>query len=197
MFKHKTWLVLLILALLQLGVLLYKIAPYYLACSECSDLRFRVDLLDPVDPLRGRYMQLRVIAPLQNCSDELFAEGRPKYAQLARGADALAKVVKLSFEKPQHAPYLELDFYASDSCESLAKNLHTLRFYVHEKDASALERALGRCFDKECVLPRAEVILRFRADHPLEIRGLELNGVPYRDYLRQHTFDAEAAAPVP
>ena len=107
---------------------------------------FKIIPVDPVDPLRGRYLALSFD---ENTfimeGQEYYSPPRPLFAEIIKGKDGYAKVARLHFDtKPQNTQnYIALSEYytiLSDSNATVHYTLPFSRYYVNEKEAPKLEK---------------------------------------------------------
>ncbi|MEZ4215225.1 MAG: GDYXXLXY domain-containing protein [Myxococcota bacterium] len=122
-------------------------------------LHFRTAALDPVDPLRGRYVALRFEDEwLPRAGVEARVGGRVR-AIVAEGPDGLAHLVALASPTADRAAPSSVDVEVAGvdpGGERVAVRLPLERYYMNEHEAPALEAALGRTGERAIVTARLE-----------------------------------------
>lgn len=112
-----------------------------------NEFLFKIIPVDPVDPLRGRYLALSFeqnVFPLKG--QKYYSPPKPLFAELGRTKNGFAKVVKLHFDSPPKIThdYIHIDEYYTVQNDGNNSSLHyTLpfsRYYVNENEAPKLEK---------------------------------------------------------
>lgn len=136
------WFVLLCLA--QLAAAASGIARFERTLSEGASYRFRCAPVDPEDPFRGRYVQLRfagteVEIPLPAGGS---ASGKV-YALLGVDPSGFAVVTELRAEAPASGDYLYVSGWSTGSVQGNVTRLSLPfdRYYMEESKAPAVEAA--------------------------------------------------------
>ncbi len=131
--------------------LLIMAVPVYMIVSEEMNLRkgtaysFLVEPVDPVDPFRGRYVDLRFSVErmdVDSASDR-FNTGDWVYAPVAEGDDGYATFTELLHDAPPEGDYIPVRIQrVSDG--SVFLELPFDRYYMKEDKAKRANRVIRR-----------------------------------------------------
>ena len=155
---------LIVVIVIQLLAPLSMIANKYDIVKTGEEYRFKVNLYDPYDAFRGRYLAL-------NVGDTVYGEGR--YGVVSVDGDGYARVVSLTDKKPAGGAYIK---------SGTSKSWYELpidRYYMEDRLAPEAEARMRN-------LPRnseAYVTARVKNGN-LVITGLYIDGVAIEDLLR-------------
>ena len=159
----KTLLVVLLLTLLvQISVPIYMIWEKYDVLKNGTEVKVKVESIDPYDAFRGRYVSLWYDNDLK------YDETKGKYGVLEINQDGFAIVKKVVKERPKNGLYLtsEDDDYFRFPFD---------RYYMEETLAPMAEKVLVE--EKE-----AYVTIRIKGDKAI-ISGLYIEGKPIESLL--------------
>lgn len=153
---------------------------------------FRMEIFDPYDPMRGRYVRLNpeFSVRLKNKNTNLFRNDQEIFAVLEKDEKGLAKFVDLVPKKPDGKKFLKVKYswfqadYGKDPKNPkrnilLKTGQHRIRtpferFYMNEKSAPAAEQMVREATaDKKAVI-RVKVY----ADGNAAIDSLLVDGKP-------------------
>ena len=154
---RKSWL--LVLMLVQLAVLALPLLRDYWVRLRGQEFSFAVRPVDPRDPFRGRYVALGFNLEDEikerkdlNCTvsweekrPTLSLNGehrRPLYVQLSRGADNLARLEAVGFDRPSGDNYLVIKDYYCFNGQISASTIPFNRYYANEWRAPEIEEKL-------------------------------------------------------
>ena len=164
--------------LAQIAVPVWAILRMEMPLRGGTPFRFRVDLEDPYDPFRGRYLALRLeewSAPVPE--DEFMQGGQSVFAVIEEGPDGFARVGGVSRLRPDDALYVRASVqYVADDRAWL--DLPFRRYYMDEGALRRAESALSRADDS------AEVYVLVRVSRGVAaLEELYVNGVPIAEYI--------------
>ncbi len=167
---------------LQLAVPLAMVVRQERTLATGPVYKFQLRPVDPVDPLRGRYLAIELAAEtVPRPPDLALVPGLPVFAALTNDAAGFAWVSRLSVEAPAE-PYLACRVaYAAEMQVGLAFPFD--RYYLNERDAVAADAEL-----RNLVRERPEAIwvtVRLRRGQGV-IEGLFVGGDPLAEFLRLH-----------
>lgn len=196
--RNKKWILLALFLLTVAAGVAYpvvKIVRYDFPLTPPAVYRFEAGIVDPYDPFRGRYVTLSPLPSEVVLHEEKdFGYGDDAYAVLSVDVRGIAQVVDLA-EKPQAGKdavrvnvYWPRRVRDRDGEETDAYayriSLPFTRFYMNEKLAPEAERVVeeaARRNDGACV-----IVVNIYKDGNYSIKDLELEGMPIREYLKQH-----------
>ena len=131
--------------------------------EEPVEMKFKVRLYDPYDPLRGRYVSLQVLPDkieTKDKSSKFSWEGREgkKFAVLQRGKDGFARVLRLEkepvkLEPGEYAVKVSSVWFNRGYGKEKGRNFYHFslpfkRYYVNEFKAPQLENDLRKLSEK-------------------------------------------------
>lgn len=148
--------------------------------------RFKVELVDPYDAFRGRYVALSPVRQTVRISEENdFKHWGNIYAVLERGKDGFARVVDLSNKLVHGKINLRVEYVdrvqgEADVSEYIV-NFPFTRYYMNEYLAPKAEevflnalRSNGRC----------AVVVKVYENGNFAIDDLEIDGIQIREFIR-------------
>lgn len=152
-----------VLCLAQIGVVLFQIMSYEKILKEGESFYFKVLLLDPYDPFRGRYVTLR----FENATKAPLAQGQNKKNQslgyaILEHQEKLDRVKEITFVKPKEGSFLEVNIN-----ENRQKNASSTVYFSLPYD---------RFYMREDVAPKAEKVLGLRSGIEVKAKLKVLNG---------------------
>ncbi|TLM63957.1 MAG: hypothetical protein FDZ69_12030 [Deltaproteobacteria bacterium] len=177
----------LLVAAVQLAVPGYMIYEQETTLRMGSPYRFKTAPIDPYDPFRGRYVQLRIEASSTRAAEgEQIRPGDWVYVPLATDEDGFAQLLPASLTPPAQGDYLLLKArYASGSAVHLV--LPFDRYYAEETVAPEIEAAYNRNSRRE--QRNAFIAVRVRAGKGV-IEELFIDNLPVREYLQRQAAAA-------
>jgi uncharacterized membrane-anchored protein len=134
------------MVLIQWFVPIQMIYQKQITVSKGNEFKFKIIPVDPIDPLRGRYLALSFD---QNAftldSMKYYDNSVPLFAEINNDNDGFGFVKQLYFENkpPSTTDFIQInDFYTiqNDSTSTIHYTLPFSRFYVNEKEAPRLEK---------------------------------------------------------
>lgn len=130
------------LALAQLFFPLQMLVSSELTLAYGKDYKFKTMPVDPNDPFRGKYVQLRFDNSLTNYSNNLYgSENNTAFVTLAEDSLGYAKIKSIDFYKPATPNYIKVDFAFSYDSSSVIIEYPFDRFYMEESKAYPAEVA--------------------------------------------------------
>jgi len=120
--------------LVQVVLILVVAAPWLQARLTGDEYRLQVEPVDPMDPFRGSYVDLR----LRGVPDDSGREGRA-YVALRRNRDGTYRGSGTRTEKPDRKPFLRCNVDDDGDVDCAIES-----FFASAHEAKRLERALGR-----------------------------------------------------
>lgn len=129
-----------LVAVIQLAATGTSIALYESTLRRGTSLRLRLAPVDPIDPLRGRYVRLRFEAETTDAEvDAGDTYYGPAHAILTSGTDGFATVSRIVVGRPSHGDFLPV-WVSYETSESKHLRFPIDRFYANERVAPAIER---------------------------------------------------------
>jgi hypothetical protein len=127
----------------QLSLNVYTVVSKEIPLAAQASWRFRVEPVDPLDPLSGRYVRFRVpgleLGAVTAPGLEGVDPGSEIYGILSRDAEGFGYVASVNaFAPPEEGAYVRLKYLGSGRVEAPFD-----RFYLNEKRADEVQRALG------------------------------------------------------
>jgi len=164
------------LALAQAAVPIWVIVSAQVPLLLGRSYRFEVDLADPVDNYRGRYLALsfaeRSVVALET---DALSRGDTVYVSIEEGADGFARITGISPDRPASGDFVRVRIdHFRDARAHL--DLPFDRYYMDEGDAERAERALLRAGEAA----EAYAIVRVHRGAAV-LTGVFLDGVPVED----------------
>ena len=112
-----------------------------------KEFLFKIIPVDPIDPLRGRYLALSFEQNTFHLKGQkYYSPPKPLFAEIATDSNGFAKVAKLHFDSSPTTTrdYININEYYTIQENGYSSTLHyTLpfsRYYVNEKEAPKLEK---------------------------------------------------------
>lgn len=114
--------------------------------AKGKEFKFKIIPVDPVDPLRGRYLAISFDQNVFKMKQsKYYDQSTPLFVKIEEGKDQFAKVTKVYFEK---APTDSDNFIAiseyytiqDDSTTTIHYTFPFSRYYVNEQEAPRLEK---------------------------------------------------------
>lgn len=149
-----------------------------------AEWRFQTAPVDPADPFRGKYVRLgyavqREPIPFADSGMVYMAPGRRVYAELARGDDGFARLVRLHEHRPERVEYLDVliaaRFREDTPPSSAFVQIPFDRYYLPEERAPMVEQEYREA--SRVAQENTWVEVRVRDGHAAVV-GLVLNGTP-------------------
>ena len=172
---------------------LFRYFEYRDIARHGEKLMFRVAGFDPYDPLRGRFVRIRLEPDSMNIPSSLSLKQRWKFdgfAEFRTGPDGLAQAVGFSEEEPSGGTFWCMrDCWISgtnNNNEKLFLSYPVDRFYMNELLAPEAEKVMRDA--KKLPEIRAEVRLKSGAGL---IREVYVDGIPLAEYVRKHRSQAD------
>jgi uncharacterized membrane-anchored protein len=175
-------LLLIVVAVVQLAVAGDAIVRYELTLRYGESLRFRVQPIDPVDSLRGRYVALTFEADRAVVPEGLEIPRKDWiFVPVLVGQDGFARLGTVSLFRPSSGPYLRLRSGPEGRDEEGRRvvwvNLPFRRLYMKEELASETERAMWRRGRRQ-----ASVVVLVR-DGVGVVKDLFIDNTPVREWI--------------
>lgn len=150
------WILLILTCVAQLGYGANSIWSAERVIADGSLYRFRTTPIDPVDPLRGRYVRLNFSTFRFPKSEHPNVEkGSVVYGLLERDDEGFGRVASIATVPPAAGDYLTLEVW-QDYGEDLSVRLPFDRYYLDEHRAPAVERQLRDRNNRAAALVRVE-----------------------------------------
>jgi uncharacterized membrane-anchored protein len=158
---------------IQLIVPAYFVFEKYDTLRTGEEYKFEVELYDPYDAFRGRYVAIQTIAQrsMYERYDSSGLNLSSKYGLVSVDDDGFAYISSVTDTKPNSSEYIK-------SASSNYFNMPVERYYTDEDIAPQLEQFLFN--KKKKVSPY--IILRVK-DGNVVIQGLYIDGVRIEEYL--------------
>lgn len=132
---------LLLLCAAQLAVPAWTVARHERVLAGGESFRFRCAPVDPVDPLRGRYVALRFeenAAPVEQ--PQAFRVGERVYVRVAAGEDGFARLTGADRARPRDVAFVRARVTGIEAGR-IRVELPFNRYFVPEQLAPAIEQA--------------------------------------------------------
>jgi hypothetical protein len=169
-----------VLCLAQLAVPTARIWTWETTLRLGESFRFRCEPVDPVDALRGRYVDLNFADAEIDTGDFDPARSRTWTVRVVAGEDGFARLVAPSTTPPEEGAWIRVhESWGGGSGETTRVRLPFDRFYMEEWEAPAAEAALRGRGDEAVEAWLVVRILDGRAVPEM----LYLDGVPVGEYL--------------
>lgn len=175
----------------QLALPAWKMQHQFDLESNAPRFLCRARPIDPVDPLRGRYVSIDLDGleelPLDPGPGEDTERGHGMaYLVFAEGPDGFA-TYSLTHQTPDHDAWLRVRYFRQgEKARVLVSSLPFTRYYLKETRAPLAEEAYRRAAGEA----QAWIALRVqRGDAALE--ELFIDGKPILEWLREHEAGAE------
>lgn len=193
MLKYNKKTIILVLYLLAVAAGIYypvsKIISFEFPSSPPAVFRFAVELYDPYDPFRGRYVQLRVEPQEVTVTEEKdFEDDDMAYAVLERDENGFAVVVDLVRAPEPGKTAIRVEVYRRVFSEGPRTYNYRVsfpfdRFYMNEKLAPEAERVVAEALlqgGKGCV-----IVANVYANGNATIADLLIGDRPIHDILKE------------
>ena len=172
--------------LAQLAVPASLIAKHEQTRAHGTAWKFQTAPVDPNDPFRGKYVQLRYQVerePVPFADGDFAYSGYNKraYAELAAGPDGFARLVKLHAQRPEGVEYIDVftrhfpEGRPGERLGAIFVHIPFDRYYLPEAQAPEVERAYFEASRTAQANTWAEVRVR---DGHAALVGLVLDGKP-------------------
>ena len=143
MFNKKTLLLLfVVMALVQLYVPARMILEYEMIIRTGAPFKFRIAPVDPLDPVRGKYITLDFKDVTATVNDPRLWEADEKvFVELANDPNGYAMISNVSKSKPSHPNFVsaKVGFTGSTNEKKIFIKFPFDRFYMEETKASGAE----------------------------------------------------------
>jgi uncharacterized membrane-anchored protein len=169
-----------VLALAQLAVPVMMIARHERTLQTGELYKFRTMPVDPYDPFRGRYVQLRLeqnSVPVP--TGEVWRNGQTAFALIDTGADGFSKLGELRATRPDELPYLTVKVSQVVGQPAYLR-VPLDRYYMEESLAPAAEKAYWE--HSRAGNRTAYITVRIQDGFGV-IENLWINGVPIREFV--------------
>lgn len=183
--------VFILVALVQLYVTAKEIIDREMILSTGKEYKFQIAPVDPVDPLRGKYVILNFkqnAVPVDNDKDWSFNE--PVYVLLETGPDGYAKIRSISKTRPPGNPD-----YVKATINFISNDILTIeypfdRFYMEESKAPRAEKEYLRTLRDTTQAVYALVNIK---KGKAVIKDVLINGVSIRDIIYDEPRNREGS----
>jgi uncharacterized membrane-anchored protein len=179
--------------LMVFAVILFVVPGYMIYREERiirtgTTYRFRVAPVDPVDPFRGRYVDLRFAAEEFSEVDypTAYSEEERVYAEVQQGEDGYAKIVGLHRTPPSEADYVKarIGFVREDA---VWLDLPFDRLYMNEEYAKKANDLVRRNAREDDQPVWAKVTIR---EGEASLEEVFIGDTPIRVYISESGEDA-------
>lgn len=147
-----------------------------------DEYRFKINLYDPYDPLRGRYIRLRLegLNPLENVKGD-WNRGDTAYLVLDAQGE-FVKLAHLSQDPPATGPYLEATVRQHDRYNNhlTFENFYD-RYYMNEEAAPEAEKMMRATRPGDARIWATINILKGKG----VITGIYFDGTPVEQKIRE------------
>jgi len=146
--------------------------------------RFSLQPIDPYDVFRGSYVSLRYMIPLIPVSDSMY-NYQDVYVTIAKGADGFAHFEQAYSQAPKDKEYIKAKVqYYTDGKIQIDAPENMSYYYLNEKTAPEVEKAMNRLVPADSVGNRAHVQIRVRKGEAV-VEELFINDLSVRDFLKK------------
>lgn len=158
-----------LLILLQVASPLYMIVKRELVLKHGIPFRFKTAPIDPYDPMRGRYVALRIEANKAPKPQGVNLKPKQKaYAEIAADENGNAKIAQITLQKPKSPSFLDVTIN-SISDNEIFLNIPIDRYYMEETAAPQAEKIYRKYNERN--KQDAYVIVRIRNGYSV-VEGL-------------------------
>jgi uncharacterized membrane-anchored protein len=147
--------------------------------SSGNEFLFKIIPVDPIDPLRGRYLALSFEQNTFHLKGQKFySPPKPLFAEIVTDQEGFAKVAKLHFDfAPKNtADYVSISEYYTSLENGNTSTLHYTfpfsRYYVNEKEAPKLEKEYFEALRDSSKTCFARVFIK---DGHAVLKGIEID----------------------
>lgn len=145
--------------------------------------RFYLQPIDPYDVFRGSYVNLNYNIPLLPLADSVYSY-QDVYVTIEEGADGFASFGKVYLQAPEGKDYIKTKVqYYTDGKVQIDAPENMRYYYLNEKTAPEVERAMSRPVQVDSVQNRAYAAVRIRKGEAA-VEELYINEVAVKDYLK-------------
>lgn len=145
--------------------------------------RFSLQPIDPYDVFRGSYVNLNYTIPLLPLADSVY-NYQDVYVTIGKGADGFANFENVYLQAPEGEDYIKakVQYYTNGKVQIEAPE-NMRYYYLNEKTAPEVERAMSRPVQVDSVQNRAYVEVRVRKGEAA-VKELYINEVAVKDFLK-------------
>lgn len=175
------WTIFLLAALFSLGIPVSTIWNHSKILREGAPVKIRLQPIDPYDPFRGRYIQLRFNLGSANWKKPLASDSPRRYEKAylsyALAPDGFATARFLHAEPPTDAPYFQVQNVRQTYLKDWSFELPFNRYYLNEKDAPLAEKIARDAIGPEDSSGEASYLIIRNLDGKIAIDSLYLGGI--------------------
>ena len=146
MFNKKITLILFaIIAIAQLGIISYMSIDSENILSNGKTIKVRLYAVDPVDPFRGRYINLNFNNTIENKSKEEWQYNEPCYGILEKDSTGFYEIKSVSKSEPtDESVYFKTYVRTVGGKENNKLSVHITfsRFYMEENKAQEIDKIM-------------------------------------------------------
>ncbi len=162
------------------------ISEKHIIWMEGREYKFQMTPLDPEDPFRGKYLQLRFEENHYRADDQSdWQSGDPVYVQLKRNAQGFVRIIGLA----RSVPTGDVDFvkatvrntHGEDSLQMYIDYPFD-RYYINEKISGALEERFRETVQDSAALNYA--LVRIRSGEAI-LKEVYLDDIPVTEWFEQ------------
>ncbi|MDF2594120.1 MAG: hypothetical protein K0R69_461 [Clostridia bacterium] len=133
--KNKRFLLLIVIFLIQFFTIVSLSLSYEAAARQGNAYKFKIEGYDPIDPLRGRYLDYMI--DTETIEDTLGDYTGKCYITLAKDQEGYAYLDKVYKEKPKGVDYITANKYGLDYYET-----PFTKYYINEDIALKAEEMI-------------------------------------------------------
>ncbi|WP_341878016.1 GDYXXLXY domain-containing protein [Defluviitalea saccharophila] len=179
--KKKLLAVFIVIAVIQLAIPLSMIIRREITLSRGEVYKFQVEPVDPYDPFRGRYVDVRLKNDALIVSKDFESRpGQKVFVTLDKDQKGYAKFAGIQLEKPKQGNYFATKILYSFEDDYGKQEIHVEipfdRYYMEEKLAPKAEQVYREEIDN------AYLTIRFLKGFGV-VEQLFINEMPIEDYL--------------
>lgn len=176
--KKKVFIIYICIVIIQLAIPISMILRREITLKNGEAYKFQVEPVDPYDPFRGRYVDVRLKADRITVSKDIEVEsGRKVYVILQEDQKGYAKLADVKLERPKEGNYFETNILYSTEDEQGNKQIY-------------VDMPFDRYYMEEKLAPQAENLYREEIDNAyLSVRFLKGFGVVEQLYLNEKPIE--------
>lgn len=144
--KKNLFIIFICIAIIQLAIPLSMIIRRENALRNGESYKFQVEPVDPYDPFRGRYVDVRLKGDAVAVSEDFESRhGQKVYVILEKDQEGYAKLADIKLKKPKNGHYFTTKILYSDKDEEGNHQVYVDipfdRYYMEEKLAPQAEQS--------------------------------------------------------
>ncbi|MEO0898820.1 MAG: GDYXXLXY domain-containing protein [Bacteroidota bacterium] len=179
---------LIVLAIIQLGFGGYIVTQYEQVKDKGEEFKFRIQPVDPHDPFRGKYINLRF------ADDDYSTNGTSQYqrrdmvyAEIIKDKEGFAKIGSLNASQSQGIPSVHVEinrvFSAGKGRSRITVKFPFSRYYMGEDEAEKAEKAVRSIATNNSNDVYAIVSIY---NGKTVLKDVMVGDIPLQEWIRQH-----------